>query len=76
VDAGRDRGDPGRVPDLQLILGLSNISFGLNAAARHVLNSVMLDHALKRGLTGAIVHSSKIMPLHKIPRRRSAPPRT
>src|SRR5690606_11992319 len=47
--------------------GLSNISFGLNPAARHVLNSVYLDHALKRGLTGAIVHVSKILPLHAIP---------
>ncbi|MBV8534052.1 MAG: methionine synthase, partial [Alphaproteobacteria bacterium] len=55
------------LPDMQIILGLSNISFGLNPAARHVLNSVMLDHALKRGLTGAILHHSKIMPLHKIP---------
>jgi 5-methyltetrahydrofolate--homocysteine methyltransferase len=54
-------------PDVQIILGLSNISFGLNPAARHVLNSVFLDEALKRGLTGAILHSSKIMPLHKIP---------
>ena len=54
-------------PELQLILGLSNVSFGLNPAARHVLNSVMLDHAMRRGLTGAIVHSSKIIPLHKIP---------
>ncbi len=56
-----------KFPDIQIILGLSNISFGLNAAARHVLNSVYLDHAMKRGLTGAIVHASKIMPLHKIP---------
>lgn len=55
------------LPDCQIILGLSNISFGLNAAARHVLNSVFLDHALKRGMTGAIVHVSKIMPLHAIP---------
>ncbi|HZS82552.1 MAG TPA: vitamin B12 dependent-methionine synthase activation domain-containing protein, partial [Stellaceae bacterium] len=55
------------LPDCQIILGLSNISFGLNPAARHVLNSVFLDHALRRGLTGAIVHVSKIMPLHKIP---------
>ena len=55
------------LPECQIILGLSNISFGLNPAARHVLNSVYLDHALKRGLTGAIVHVSKIMPLHKIP---------
>ncbi len=54
------------LPDCQIILGLSNISFGLNPPARHVLNSVFLDHALRRGLTGAIVHFSKIMPLHKI----------
>ncbi|HEV2549154.1 MAG TPA: methionine synthase [Stellaceae bacterium] len=55
------------LPACQIILGLSNISFGLNPAARHVLNSVFLDHALKRGLTGAILHVSKIMPLHRIP---------
>ena len=55
------------LPECQIILGLSNISFGLNPAARHVLNSVYLDHALKRGLTGAIVHVARIMPLHKIP---------
>ena len=53
-------------PEIQIILGLSNISFGLNPAARHVLNSVFLDHASKRGLTGAILHASKIYPLHKI----------
>lgn len=57
------------LPDCQIILGLSNISFGLNPAARHVLNSVYLEHALKRGLTGAIVHLSKIMPLHAIPEK-------
>ncbi len=54
------------MPDCQIILGLSNISFGLNAAARHVLNSVFLDHAVRRGMTGAIVHVSKILPLHQI----------
>ncbi|MCB2100124.1 MAG: B12-binding domain-containing protein, partial [Rhodobacterales bacterium] len=52
---------------VQIILGLSNVSFGLKPAARHVLNSVFLDHAVRRGMTGAIVHLSKIMPLHKIP---------
>ncbi len=56
------------LPEVQIILGLSNISFGLNPAARHVLNSVYLDHAQKRGMTGAIIHVSKIMPLHKIPK--------
>jgi len=54
------------LPDVQILLGLSNISFGLNPAARQVLNSVFLDHAYKRGLTAAIVHFSKILPLHKI----------
>ncbi|MDN3568100.1 methionine synthase [Paeniroseomonas aquatica] len=54
-------------PDVQIVLGLSNISFGLNPAARHVLNSVFLDHAVKAGMTGAIVHVSKIKPLHLIP---------
>jgi 5-methyltetrahydrofolate--homocysteine methyltransferase len=54
-------------PDIQIILGLSNISFGLNPAARHVLNSVFLDHAVKAGMSGAIVHVSKIKPLHQIP---------
>jgi 5-methyltetrahydrofolate--homocysteine methyltransferase len=54
------------LPECQIILGLSNVSFGLKAAARHVLNSVFLDHACKRGMTGAIVHVSKIVPLHKL----------
>ena len=53
-------------PDIQIILGLSNVSFGLNAAARAVLNSVFLDHAVRAGMTGAIVHVSKIKPLHQI----------
>ena len=51
-------------PDIQIILGLSNVSFGLNPAARAVLNSVFLDHAVRAGMTGAIVHVSKIRPLH------------
>jgi 5-methyltetrahydrofolate--homocysteine methyltransferase len=51
-------------PDIQIILGLSNVSFGLNPAARAVLNSVFLDHAARAGMTGAIVHVSKIRPLH------------
>ncbi len=55
------------LPQCQVILGLSNVSFGLKAAARHVLNSVFLDHALKRGMTGAIVHFSRLAPLHSIP---------
>ncbi|EFG85582.1 MULTISPECIES: methionine synthase [Novacetimonas] len=55
-----------RFPDIQIVLGLSNISFGLNPAARAVLNSVFLDHAVRAGMTAAIVHVSKIRPLHLI----------
>ena len=55
------------MPGCQIILGLSNVSFGLNPAARQVLNSVFLDHAVRRGMTGAIVHVSKIAPAHLIP---------
>jgi 5-methyltetrahydrofolate--homocysteine methyltransferase len=57
----------GAMPECQIVLGLSNISFGLNPSARQILNSVFLDHALRRGLTGAIVHFSRIIPLHRIP---------
>ncbi|MBM3554821.1 MAG: methionine synthase, partial [Alphaproteobacteria bacterium] len=57
------------MPGVGVVLGLSNVSFGLNPAARHVLNSVFLEHALRRGMTAAIVHVSKIMPFHKIPPR-------
>jgi 5-methyltetrahydrofolate--homocysteine methyltransferase len=53
-------------PDIQIILGLSNVSFGLNPAARAVLNSVFLDHARRAGMTGAIIHVSKIRPMHLI----------
>ena len=54
------------LPDCQIVLGLSNVSFGLKASARAVLNSVFLDHAVRRGMTAAIVHVSKILPLHKL----------
>ena len=49
-----------------IILGLSNVSFGLNPAARAVLNSVFLDHAQRAGMSGAIIHVSKIRPIHLI----------
>ena len=57
-------------PKVQSILGISNVSFGLNPAARVVLNSVFLSEATKVGLTSAIVHPSKIMPLAKIPQEQ------
>jgi len=59
------------LPECQVILGLSNVSFGLKPVARTVLNSVFLDHALKRGMTGAIVHVSKIVPLYKLDAREA-----
>ncbi|GAA4354881.1 methionine synthase [Angustibacter luteus] len=55
-----------RYPDVQTTLGLSNISFGLNPAARVVLNSVFLHECLKAGLDSAIVHAAKILPMTKI----------
>ncbi|MFF3752685.1 methionine synthase [Streptomyces sp. NPDC002018] len=53
-------------PDVQTTLGLSNISFGLNPAARVVLNSVFLDECVKAGLDSAIVHASKILPIARL----------
>jgi 5-methyltetrahydrofolate--homocysteine methyltransferase len=55
-----------RHPDVQTTLGLSNISFGLNPAARQVLNSVFLHECEQAGLDSAIVHASKILPMSKI----------
>lgn len=54
------------LPGVRTILGLSNISFGLNPAARQVLNSVFLHECAQAGLDAAIVHASKILPLARI----------
>ncbi|MBW4077997.1 MAG: dihydropteroate synthase, partial [Acidobacteria bacterium] len=54
------------LPGVRTILGLSNISFGLNPAARQALNSVFLHEASEAGLDAAIVHASKILPLNRI----------
>ncbi len=54
-------------PDVQTTLGVSNVSFGLNPASRVVLNSVFLHECVEAGLTGAIVHASKIVPMSRIP---------
>ncbi len=56
-----------RYPAVQTTLGVSNISFGLNPAARVVLNSVFLHEAVKAGLDSAIVHAAKILPISRIP---------
>ncbi len=55
------------LPGVHTTLGLSNVSFGLKPAARHVLNSVFLHEAVEAGLDSAIVHAARIMPLNKIP---------
>jgi 5-methyltetrahydrofolate--homocysteine methyltransferase len=55
------------LPNCRTVLGVSNVSFGLNAYARRVLNSVFLKEAADRGLDTAIVNYSKIYPLYKIP---------
>lgn len=60
------RGLKERHPDVQTTLGLSNVSFGLNPAARQVLNSVFLNECRDAGLDSAIVHASKILPMNKI----------
>ena len=49
-----------------MILGVSNISFGLNPASRMVLNSVFLHEATTAGMDAAIVSANKILPLSKI----------
>src|SRR6266446_5376998 len=55
------------LPGVKTILGISNISFGLSAYSRRVLNSVFLKEAVDRGLDAAIINYSKIYPLYKIP---------
>ncbi|PRY38173.1 methionine synthase [Umezawaea tangerina] len=59
-------------PDVQTTLGLSNVSFGLNPAARQVLNSVFLHECAQAGLDSAIVHASKIIPMARIPDEQRA----
>ncbi|MGL5131056.1 MAG: homocysteine S-methyltransferase family protein, partial [Planktothrix sp.] len=54
------------LPGCHIVLGVSNISFGLNPVARQVLNSVFLHEAMQVGLDAAIVSANKILPLAKI----------
>ena len=54
------------LPGCHVLLGVSNVSFGLNLAARQVLNSVFLHECMQVGLDSAIVNASKILPLSKI----------
>lgn len=54
------------LPGCHILLGVSNISFGLNPAARQVLNSMFLHEAMQAGMDAAIVSAAKILPLAKI----------
>jgi len=56
------------LPEVKTVLGVSNISFGLDAYPRRVLNSVFMHEAVDHGLDMAIVNYTKIYPLYKIPR--------
>ena len=53
-------------PDIHIILGISNISFGLSPLSRINLNSIFLDECIKAGLDSAIIAPNKILPLSKI----------
>jgi len=55
------------LPEVKTLLGVSNISFGLDAYPRRVLNSVFMHEAVDNGLDMAIVNYTKIYPLYKIP---------
>ncbi|MCC3432695.1 MAG: methionine synthase [Microcoleus sp. PH2017_04_SCI_O_A] len=54
------------LPGCHVILGVSNISFGLNPAARQVLNSMFLHEAMQAGMDSAIISANKILPIAKI----------
>ncbi len=58
------------LPECHTVLGLSNVSFGLKPSARVVLNSAFLHELREAGLTGAIVHASKILPQNRIPQEQ------
>ena len=54
------------LPGVHTVLGISNVSFGLNPAARRALNSVFLHECLDAGLDAAILHAGKLLPLNQI----------
>ncbi len=53
------------MPEANIILGVSNVSFGLNPASRIVLNSIFLHECVEAGMNSAIVNASKILPLNR-----------
>lgn len=59
-----------KYPGIHTTLGVSNVSFGLNPAARSVLNSVFLHEAVEAGLSSGIIDAAKIVPLASVPEDR------
>ena len=55
------------LPGVKTVLGISNVSFGINPAARKVINAVFLYHCIRAGLDLAIVHPSHVVPFGEIP---------
>jgi 5-methyltetrahydrofolate--homocysteine methyltransferase len=55
------------LPGVLTVLGVSNVSFGINPAARKIINAVFLYHCIKAGLDLAIVHPSHVVPFAEIP---------
>jgi 5-methyltetrahydrofolate--homocysteine methyltransferase len=55
------------LPGVLTILGVSNVSFGLSPRIRHVVNALMLYHAVKAGLDLAIFNAAKVIPVASIP---------
>jgi len=60
------------LPGVMTVLGVSNISFGLDVYPRRVLNSVFLHEAVGAGLDLAIINYARIYPLYKIPEAEAA----
>jgi len=60
------------LPDCATTLGISNVSFGLKPAARHVLNSVFLHECVEAGLDSAILHAGRIVPMDRISEEQAA----
>lgn len=60
------------MPGVMTILGISNVSFGLNPVARKIVNAVFLYHAVEAGLDLAIVHPSHVVPFAEIPEQERA----
>ncbi len=54
------------LPGVFTVLGVSNISFGLERQARRILNSVFLHEAIEAGLDAAIIDAGKVLPLAKV----------